>query len=135
MFALVDNNRVTLPGRHARKFKTSRPCTDYQYALPVERPPSGACTPNTLSSDNRIIGALHTTTANHRSPTIVSSDAPSNVPFSSLFDLCQPLLVGNHLARKQNSIRIARRNQVFCHVRVANPSDHQDWLCRNCFES
>src|SRR6516162_4384982 len=97
MFALIDNYRVTLPGRYARKFKTCRPCTDHQHALPSVRPPSGAFTPNSLSSHNRIIGALHATAAHNRSPTIVGSNAPSDVPFSSLFDLYQPLLVGNHL--------------------------------------
>src|SRR5262249_39810289 len=99
MFTFIDNNQVTLPGRYARKFKACRPCTDHQHTLPPIRSPGDACAPNSLPSDNRIIGALHTTAAHNGSPTIVSSDAPSDVPFSSLFDLSQPLLVGNHLTR------------------------------------
>src|SRR5215469_5502117 len=99
MFALINDHRVTMPGRYTRKFKARRPCTDHQHTLTSVRLPGGTCAPNTLPSDNRIVGALHTTAAHNGSPTIVCGDAPPDVPFSSLFDLCEPLLVGDHLTR------------------------------------
>ena len=132
--ALIHYHAVAAGGRNPGILETGGSRPNHKHALWIMHFGHRFRAPDTFAPDDRVVDALNTSAPRDRAPAIVGCHARTDIFFPAFLDLGHPLLVGKHLATKQDRVSVASGNKVLGHVRVVDTADHQDRLRRDILD-